>query len=130
MVATLRGTPSIDSKIKLSDGRILAYAQWGAETGRPVLLLHGGPGTRLFAVDVDAIAASGVRLITLDRPGLAVSDRLPLHGLAAVATDVGELSDHLGLERFGIAGYSAGGTYGLAIGALLPERVTRIATMS
>jgi pimeloyl-ACP methyl ester carboxylesterase len=129
-MATLRGTPRIDSTMNLSDGRILAYAEWGAESGPPVFLLHGGPGTRLFAVDVDAIAASGVRLVTFDRPGLAKSDRLPLHGLAAVAMDVRELSDHLGLERFGIAGYSAGGTFGLAIGALLPDRVSRIATMS
>jgi pimeloyl-ACP methyl ester carboxylesterase len=129
-MATLRGTPRIDSTMQLSDGRTLAYAQWGDESGPPVLLLHGGPGPRLFAVDVDAIAASAVRLITLDRPGLAMSDRLPLHGLASVATDVGELSDHLGIERFGVAGYSAGGTYALAIGALLPQRVSRIATMS
>ncbi|MDQ1535040.1 MAG: hypothetical protein QOF28_2801, partial [Actinomycetota bacterium] len=45
-------------------GRTLAFEDSGARAGRPVVLLHGAPGSRLLAPDSAAIADAGVRLIT------------------------------------------------------------------
>ena len=59
----------------LNDGRQLGYAEWGADAGENVVFdLHGGPGCRLsISGDADVIAQSGVRWITIDRPGLGLS---------------------------------------------------------
>ena len=43
---------------------------------------------------------------------------------------VAECADHLELETFGLAGWSAGGPYALACAYLLPERVRAVATIA
>jgi pimeloyl-ACP methyl ester carboxylesterase len=109
----------------LSDGRHLGYAEWGAEaSNRVVFDLHGGPGCRLsVSGDVDTITSSGVRWITVDRPGLGLSWPQPGRTVADFSSDVAELADHLGIERFWVVGWSMGGPYAAAIAAGLPERV-------
>lgn len=126
----LSGAPRIEDRVVLADGRELWFAEWGAPQGPRVMLLHGGPGSRLFSVDPDAAERRGIRLLTVDRPGLGRSTRAPLHGLRSVAEDLVQLADGLGLPPFAVAGYSAGGAYALALGAAAPALVTRIATMS
>ncbi len=66
--------PRFDSVVALRDGRSLAYAEWGDPLGRPVVLFHGQPGSRLLCPDADATESAGVRLITVDRPGYGRSD--------------------------------------------------------
>jgi pimeloyl-ACP methyl ester carboxylesterase len=68
-----------------------------------------------------------VRVIAFDRPGYGRSDPQPGRRVADVAADVASLADALGLERFGVFGYSGGGPHALACAALLPDRVTRTA---
>jgi pimeloyl-ACP methyl ester carboxylesterase len=79
----------------LADGRMLAYCGWGDPTGRPVVLMHGAPGSRLLCPDEDATAAAGVRLATVDRPGYGGSDRRPDPTLLGWADDVQALADWL-----------------------------------
>ena len=45
------GSPVLDSALRLTDGRMLCYAVWGDPRGRPVLLFHGSPASRLFRPD-------------------------------------------------------------------------------
>jgi pimeloyl-ACP methyl ester carboxylesterase len=122
--------PRADATMALADGRALAYGEWGDPTGFPVLLLHGGPGSRLLCPDEDATAAAGVRLLTLDRPGYGGSDPHPEPTLLGWADDVRALADGLGLERFAVVGFSAGGGYALACAARLPERVSAVGLAS
>ena len=126
----LSGEPRLEDSTVLSDGRELWFAEWGATDGPAVILLHGGPGSRLLNIDLDAVERRGVRLVTVDRPGLGRSTRLPLHGLRSVAEDLLQLAHTIGLRRFAVAGFSAGGTYALALGTLAPQGLTAIATMS
>jgi pimeloyl-ACP methyl ester carboxylesterase len=116
--------PARDDSIRLPDGRALAYAEWGDLGGRPVFYLHGMPGSRLFIPDRDAAADEHARVITADRPGMGGSDPQPGHVVADWPSDVNALADALGLERFGVIGWSAGTPYAFACAALIPERLT------
>jgi pimeloyl-ACP methyl ester carboxylesterase len=118
--------PLTDGAIRLSDGRMLAYAEWGEPHGRCVFLFHGTPSSRLFCPDETVTASSNVRLVTVDRPGIGGSDVLPRRTFDAWPSDVVELADALGVEMFGVVGWSAGGAYAAACGALIPARLTGV----
>jgi pimeloyl-ACP methyl ester carboxylesterase len=114
-----------EGTIRLRDGRRLAWAQCGDPDGPPVLFHHGIPSCRVgLPGDPDAVLATGVRLVTADRPGIGASDPLPGRSVAGWASDVGELAGELGLERFAVLGFSAGGPYAAACAHQLPELVT------
>lgn len=119
-----------DGSLALGDGRRLAYRDWGDRHGRPVVLLHGAPGSHRFHPDPDATASVGVRLISFDRPGFGASDRRAGRSLLDTPPDVAALADHLELDRFAIAGVSAGGPHALACAVVLGPRVDRVAVAS
>src|SRR5512132_916054 len=116
--------PARDESIELPDGRTLAYAEWGDLDGRPVFSFHGMPGSRLFVPDPEAATDEHVRLIAPDRPGMGRSDPQPGHVVADWPADVMALADALGLDAFGVVGWSAGTPYAFACAALIPERLT------
>ena len=118
--------PLTDDAIRLGDGRRLAYSEWGEPRGRCVFLFHGTPHSRLFCPDEAVTASSNVRLVTVDRPGIGGSDVLPRRTLADWPLDVVQLADALGVEKFGVAGWSAGGVYAAACAALIPARLTGV----
>jgi pimeloyl-ACP methyl ester carboxylesterase len=120
-----------DQVLRLRDGRDLGYAEWGDPAGRPLMLFHGLPGSRLFAglVHEQAVAA-GVRLIAPDRPGFGLSTRDPHRRITDWPDDVVELADHLGLERFPVSGISGGGPYAAACAWKMPDRLTRVGLIS
>lgn len=119
-------TPTLDRTMQLGDGRSLAFSEWGDPGGRPVVLLHGTPGSRLMCPDIDTTEAAGVRLVTIDRPGYGGSDPRPDGTLLNWADDYVELTDHLDLPPCPIVGWSGGGLYALACAFRLPERVTSV----
>ena len=106
-------TKSLDGKtIRLRDGRLLGYAEYGVPEGKPVLHFNGFPGTRFEAsLIADAAARVGVRLIGVDRPGMGLSDFQPGRRILDWPDDVLELADALGLERFAVMGVSGGGPF-------------------
>jgi pimeloyl-ACP methyl ester carboxylesterase len=107
-------------------GREIAYAEWGDPDGYPVVVLHGTPGSRLGRwSDNDALAATGMRQIGINRPGYGPSTRLENRTVSSVAADVRAVADALGLDRFAVVGTSGGGPHALAVAALCPERVAR-----
>lgn len=123
--------PLVGRQIKLRDGRLLSYAEFGAPGGQPVFFFHGLPGSRLFRHPDDGIAdALGVRLITIDRPGFGLSSFQRGRRLLDWPDDVTQLADALGLDRFAVAGVSAGGPYAAACAFKLPQRLTRAALIS
>jgi len=101
--------------------RPLTIDDVGDSAGTPVVYLHGGGDSRLSRHPDDSIAASlGVRLLAVDRCGPAV----PRRTLRSYAEDVLAAVD---AERFAVIGWSAGGPHALALAAVAPERVTRVA---
>jgi pimeloyl-ACP methyl ester carboxylesterase len=116
--------------VRTPDGRSLAWLERGDADAAPVVFHHGTPGSRLGRhPDPDFYARHGVRVVFFDRPGYGRSDPRPGRVVADVAADVGRLADELGLERFAVAGGSGGGPHALACGALLADRVTRVAVV-
>jgi pimeloyl-ACP methyl ester carboxylesterase len=114
-------------EVTLADGRILEYRVFGDPQGRPVVLFPGTPATAgCGALVADAAAAAGVRLIAVSRPGYGASSASP-PGLVPVARDTLELLDVLGLARVGVHGISGGGPFALALAAVAPARVGRVA---
>ena len=117
--------------IALRDGRTLAYAEYGAAGGRPLLFFHGGNDSRLEAALLDVAARDlGLRLIAPDRPGYGRSSPQPGRTFLDWPADVSALTEALALSRFDLAGHSAGGPHALAVAAALPERVRRLILIS
>jgi pimeloyl-ACP methyl ester carboxylesterase len=122
--------PAFDGDVALSDGRRVAYCEWGHPRGRPLVLCHGAPGSRVFAPDPETTADAGVRLITLDRPGYGRSEPLTGRQILDWPADVEYLTTALGVHEFDVAGHSSGGPYALACAYSLPQRVRRVALIS
>lgn len=117
--------------LKLRDGRTLAYAEAGDPAGAPVLFSPGLVSSRLMRHPDERIPAQvGLRLLTLDRPGVGLSTYRRGRTLLTWADDVAQLADALGIEQFGMVGYSGGGPYALACASKHPTRVRRVALLA
>jgi pimeloyl-ACP methyl ester carboxylesterase len=95
-----------------------------------VFFLHGTPGSRVGPVPRRRILYDqGINLISFDRPGYGLSDRLPRRTVADVVQDVVAIADSLDIDQFAVVGRSGGGPHALACAALLPGRVTRASAL-
>ncbi|TPG36097.1 alpha/beta fold hydrolase [Mycolicibacterium hodleri] len=120
-----------DHVVRLRDGRSLGFAQYGDPDGVVVVNAHGGLVGRLDVSAARPFAEqAGVRLISPDRPGIGLSDRLPGRTLLDWADDISELLDQLGIERFSTMGWSMGGQYAATLGYAMPTRVRRVAIIA
>ena len=121
-----------DYKISfLPDGRRLSFAEYGDPQGQPLFFFHGFPGSRYDGAYAGQVAAGmGIRLIAPDRPGMGYSDFKPKRKLLDWPDDVCLLADALGLETFGVLGYSGGGPHALACAYKIPERLTGTGVMA
>src|SRR3712207_811887 len=122
-----------DSLLEVDDGRTIGYATWGDPEGTPVFIGHGTPGSRLDRYpgldDPGWVRGRRVLFIGVDRPGYGYSDPWPEASLLDCAGDFVRVADGLGLERFAALGVSGGAPYVIALGALAPERVGRVAVV-
>lgn len=115
----------------LEGGRTLGYAEFGPPHGRPILWFHGSPGAcRQIAPEVRKASWNrGVRLISVERPGVGASTPHAYASFVEWAHDIEELAGALGLDRFGVVGLSGGGPYALACAHEMPDRVTAVALL-
>jgi pimeloyl-ACP methyl ester carboxylesterase len=119
-----------EGTVHLRDGRSLTYATWGDPHGKPVLLFHGSPSSRLFRPSVSVTASCGVRLITVDRPGYGRSDFQAGRRLLDWPDDVAALADAMGLDSFAVVGHSSGGPYALACATMMASRISGVGLVS
>ena len=116
---------------QLRDGRQLTYACFGDPNGTPVIFSHGLSDSRLLRHhDDDLTNRLGVRIISVDQPGVGGSSPMPNlkrdRTLFNYAKDIEELANHLQLDTFAVAGHSGGAPHALAVARYLgSERVTR-----
>ncbi|MER7989253.1 alpha/beta hydrolase [Streptomyces noursei] len=98
----------------LADGRLLGWAEWGPLDGVPVLLCPGAATSRWLGFGAGVVEALGVRLVSVDRPGLGVSTPAPERTFADFAGDMRQLCVLRGLGRPVVVGNSQGAPFALA----------------
>jgi len=109
----------------LKDGRKLGFAECGDLSGKAIFHFHGHPGSRIeIKLFGEKPQKHGVHLITVDRPGIGLSDFKTDRILLDWPDDIVELADHLGLEKFAVEGISGGAPYAAVCAYKIPERLT------
>ncbi len=110
-------TPRTQGEVPLPDGRVLAYAEYGPADGAPVLFVPGAASGRLMNVGGPALGELGIRLVSVDRPGLGRSTVDPAKSLTSVARDLGVLVHRLASGPVPAVANSQGAPFGLAAAA-------------
>ncbi|MBI5838757.1 MAG: alpha/beta hydrolase [Chloroflexi bacterium] len=125
--------PKLDQQVRLPDGRMLGYNEYGSPDGTPLFYFHGSPSARIeFALfgSEEMLQALNVRLIAPDRPGSGLSDFQPGRRFMDWPKDVVALADYLKIERFAVLGYSGGGVYAAVCALAIPERIIKAGIVS
>jgi proline iminopeptidase len=114
-------------RLPLTDGHVMYYEEHGLPTGRPVVVLHGGPGGGIQRKVLELFNLQKWRVIMYDQRGCGRST--PFGSITANTTrhlvaDMERLRLHLGLEAWTLFGGSWGSTLALAYASRHKERVT------
>ena len=96
--------------------------------GRPLVLIHGWPGSWYYWRLVMPALAEHFEVIAVDQRGIGLSDK-PEDGYdtRTMANDMVGLMDALGHKQFAVVGVDTGMLIGYALAADHPDRVTRVA---
>jgi pimeloyl-ACP methyl ester carboxylesterase len=93
--------------------------------GKPVVYFHVTASSSLEVLLLkDFAETANLRIIGVDRPGYGLSSYKTRKNLVDFGGDVNFLADSLGLERFGVLGWSGGGVFALAYLNSYPEHIT------
>jgi pimeloyl-ACP methyl ester carboxylesterase len=111
--------------LTLPDGRLMGYEEFGSPDGKPLLFLHGNPGSRLdlYYTYPERIGRTDLRIIAPDRPGIGLSGFQEGRSFLDYPADICALADHLGLQRFAALSVSTGSAYLAALAYAIPERL-------
>ena len=117
-----------ENLIKLENGAVIAFEEYGNANGEPVIFCHGWPSSRIMARLTDDPARDlGIRIISPDRPGICGSSLQPDRKLTDWPQLVERIADHLGICQFRMLAISGGAPYVYATAAAMPERVRAMA---
>ncbi|CCH31567.1 prolyl aminopeptidase [Saccharothrix espanaensis] len=120
--------------LDVGDGNLVYWEVCGNPEGKPVVGLHGGPGTGCSPVMRRRFDPSLYRIVLFDQRGSGRSlphaadhgTDLSVNTTAHLVRDIELLREHLGVERWMVFGGSWGCTLGLHYAESFPERVTEI----
>ncbi len=107
----------------------IGYEEWGEPGGRPVILLHGFPyDVRAWDEVAPPVAAAGYRVLIPYLRGYGSTRFLDpsvprMAEQAAIAQDVSDFADALGLDDFALAGFDWGNRAACITSILHPDRV-------
>ena len=117
----------LNQSFRLKDGRNLGFAELGDPNGIPVFYFHGYAGARTEPLILELLNKKiNCRLISIDRPGMGLSDFKNDRTVLEWPEDIIELADHLGLSKFHILGVSGGGPYAAVCAYKIPERIITV----
>ncbi|MBX2804354.1 MAG: prolyl aminopeptidase [Hyphomicrobiales bacterium] len=122
-------SPYRDGFLPVSRLHTIYYEECGNPDGKPVVMVHGGPGggstpvmRRFHDPDVYRIILFDQRGCGRSTPYASIEENTTQHLIA----DMEALRGHLGLESWQICGGSWGSTLSLAYAQTHPDRVTEI----
>ncbi|XP_002980854.2 uncharacterized protein LOC9657619 [Selaginella moellendorffii] len=127
------GPPVTAPRIKLRDGRYLAYKEAGVpkdQAKHKIVILHGYTRCRLALISAspDTIERLGVYMVSYDRAGYGQSDPHPARSVESEARDVEELADSLGLgSKFYVLSVSLGAHGAWGCIKYIPQRLAGVA---
>ncbi|OMO82186.1 hypothetical protein CCACVL1_12040 [Corchorus capsularis] len=125
------GPPITAPRIRLKDGRYLAYKEYGVprdEAKFKIIYVHGlnsgRHNTHVANLSPEVTEELGVYIVSFDRPGYGESDPNPKRTVKSMALDIEELADQLGLgSKFYVIGYSIGGQWIWSCLKYIPNRL-------
>jgi len=121
---------AFDSGMLPVDSRhTLYYEQCGNPNGKPVVILHGGPGAGCGAKMRRFHDPARYRIVLFDQRGSGRSTPhadLTDNGTWELVADIEVLRKHLGIERWQVFGGSWGSTLALAYAETHPAKVTEL----
>ena len=115
--------------LKVDDRHALYYEQCGNPAGKPVVMLHGGPGAGCGTKMRRFHDPARYRIVLFDQRG---SGRSTPHAdlvdntTGHLVADTEKLREHLGIERWQVFGGSWGSTLALAYAQAHPRRVSEL----
>ena len=111
-----------------TNGADIYWASYGATTGEPVILLHGGLGNSdHWAFQLPALVDAKQRIIAIDSRGQGRSTRTSARvTYDSMAADVIAVMDKLELKRAAFVGWSDGGEIALKLAIKNPDRVSKL----
>lgn len=109
--------PERQPSMQLTDGRILAWSEWGPINGMPVLFCTGAAMSGSLGFGSGDLARLGQRLVAVDRPGLGRSDSHPEKDLFSWANDMRQLIESHNLRNPTAVGFSQGTPFALVLAA-------------
>jgi proline iminopeptidase len=121
--------PNATYSLDVGDGHVLYAEESGNPSGKPVVVLHGGPGGGSSPKQRRFFDPEAYRIVLLDQRGCGAST--PHAGVEHNTTwdlvrDVEQLRELLEIERWMVFGGSWGSTLSLAYAQTHPERVTEL----
>jgi pimeloyl-ACP methyl ester carboxylesterase len=117
--------------VTLQNSRQIGFAEYGVPDGKPIFYFHGFPGSRLEAGRFHEVAvANRYRLIGIDRPGMGLSTIDKKRTILSWASELENVADCLGIEKFSIVGHSGGGPFVAACAYAIPQRLNGAAIVS
>lgn len=119
--------------LDVGNGNRVHYSQHGDPGGKPVVMVHGGPGSGCTTAMARALHP-GYRMVLFDQRGCGLSTPhasdpetdLSVNTTDHLVADMELLREHLEIERWMLTGGSWGSTLAIAYAERNPERVTEV----
>jgi len=121
--------PHRTGRLRVSDVHELYFEESGNPNGKPVVFLHGGPGSGTEGKQRRFFDPERYRIVLFDQRGCGKST--PFASLSQNTTwdlvaDMEKLREHLGISKWQVFGGSWGSTLALAYAETHPDRVTEL----
>jgi len=121
--------PNRTFRLKVSALHELHVAEYGNPAGKPVVLLHGGPGAGSNPTMPRFHDPRAYRMIVFDQRGSGLSTphaELAENTTFDLVADIETIRTHLGIDRWQVFGGSWGSCLALAYAETHPQRVTEL----
>jgi proline iminopeptidase len=123
--------PNESGMLDVGDGQRVYWETWGNASAIPVVYVHGGPGSGCHPGARETFDPDRYNVVFFDQRGCGRSRPLAREPDADLSTnttqhlirDMEMIREHVGVEKWAVAGFSWGSTLGLAYAEAHPERV-------